>query len=157
MSDETPTNPTAAQPAEPKKSLWERIPRRLFHGKVRTTTVALVLLFLAALFLYGQRSDHYQQLDEEARQAKVEQVQQQRTNTPVTETPVPEPEYTQTPESTWAPTTTTTAPGTDQNVEPTEPERNAPQTETVPPPASTSESTRGLLPGLELPTMSIAP
>lgn|GEM_PF-5328705 len=169
MSDHTPTNPTPANPAHtnptpaqsapPRKSLWDRIPRRLFHGKVRTTTVVLVVLFLGALALYGQRSEHYEKIDEQNRQAQVEQVQQRRTPTPVPETSTPETEYSETPETTWTPSTTTTIPQTEQSAETTDQERNgnAPQTGTIPPPASTSESTRGLLPGLELPTMSIAP
>ena len=149
MSDETPTNPTPAAPPERKKSLWERIPRHLFRGKVRTTTAVLVVLFIGALWLYGARSDHYDTIDEQDRQAKLSQVQQPRATTPETEAPAPEPEYTETPESTVEPSTTET---TEESV----PEGQNPAT--VPPPESTSESTRGgILPQWELPTISIAP
>jgi cytoskeletal protein RodZ len=149
MSDETPTDATPAASPEREKSLFERIPRRLFGGKVRTTTAVLVVLFIGALWLYGVRSEHYDTIDEQARQAKISQVQQPRTTTPESEVPVPEPEYSESPTTTETPTTTPTTEGT----EPT-----GPSSEAVPPPASTSESTRGgILPQWELPTISTAP
>ncbi|HEY9311988.1 hypothetical protein [Williamsia sp.] len=151
MSEQHSGSTSAQSQSEPKKSLSERIPRRLFHGKVRTTTAVLVVLFLGALMLYGQRSDHYDTVDEQNRQARLSEVQQPRTTTPESEVPVPEPEYTETPE------TTTTEPSTTETTEPVDPTEQQ-ETTSVPPPQSTSQSTRGggFLPPWELPTISPA-
>lgn len=142
---ESTTTPDASETpeAEHRKTLWERIPRRLFRGRVRTTTAALVVLFIAALFLYGQRSDHYTNLDEENRQNQISQVQQQRTTT------TPEPTVEETPESTPSTTTTPTT-----TVPPTGEEESS---------SSSSEAPTTTTPGgggfrlPELPTISIAP
>jgi hypothetical protein len=150
MSDDTTNdvdktvNPDA--PAEePEKSLWARIPSRIFRGRVRTTTAALVLLFIAALFLYGQRSDHYANLDEDARQAQISQQQrvpQTTTPAPVEEAPV----ETSTPTSTTTPSTT--AP-------PTLEESTSSSSE--PPATTTTQQPQNGLRLPPLPTISIAP
>lgn len=139
----TPDAPDTPE-AAPKKTLWERVPRRLFRGRVRTTTAALVVLFIAALFLYGQRSDHYTNLDEQNRQNQISQVQQPRTTTP-------EPTVEETPESTPS---TTTAPST--TVPPTGEEESSSSSSEAPTTTTTAPGGGGFrLP--ELPTISIAP
>lgn len=143
--DQEPSPTSEALEAEPKKSLWERIPRHLFRGRVRTTTAALVVLFIAALFLYGQRSDHYANLDEQARQNQISQVQAPRTTTP------PPPVEEEPTETSTSPSTTTTQSTT---VPPTIEEE--PSSSSSSEPTTTTPPQGGFrLP--ELPTISIAP
>lgn len=142
------TGPTRTPDApEPKKTLWERIPRRIFRGRVRTTTAALVLLFIAALVLYGQRSDHYNNLDEANRQNEISRVQQPRTTTPEpTEEVIPE----TTPSTTTPSTTTESTDSPSVGEEPSSSSSEVPSTTTTPP-------GRGGFQLPELPTPSIAP
>ncbi len=142
--------PTGETPeAEPKKTLWERIPHRLFRGRVRTTTAALVVLFIAALFLYGQRSDHYANIDEQNRQSQISQVQQLRTTTP-------EPTVEETPEST-PPATTTTRSTTTTTSPPAGGEEWSSSSSEAPPATTTTTPGDGGVRLPDLPTISIAP
>ncbi|MCK0519606.1 hypothetical protein [Williamsia sp. DF01-3] len=98
----------AATEAEDRPAWWHRIPRTLFGGRVRTTTAALVLLFIGAMLLYGQRSEYYSELDKQDAQAQTSQQQPVRTTTP------PPPETT---EETTTTATTTTPETTESSVE----------------------------------------
>lgn len=62
-TDGVTPEPAASEPV-PQRTLWSRIPRRLLGGRVRTTTAALTVLFLATLMLYSQQSAYYEALDE---------------------------------------------------------------------------------------------
>ncbi|WP_237341350.1 hypothetical protein [Williamsia soli] len=141
--DPESTPAVEAPDAEPKKTLWERIPRHIFHGRVRTTTAALVVLFIAALFLYGQRSDHYANLDQENRQNQISRVQAPRTTPP--EPVQEEPTETTTPSTTTTPTTTAPPTG----------EESSSSSSEVPTTTTTTPGGGFRLP--ELPTISIAP
>jgi hypothetical protein len=128
-----------------RKPWWHRIPQTLLGGRVRTTTAALVVLFIAALFLYGQRSEHYSNLDEENARNQISRELQPRTTTP------PPPETTEEPTT----TTTTTPTTTETSVEETAPSTSS-STDTSVPTQTEQPRGGGLIPGLEIPTPSIA-
>lgn len=115
----TPDNPSPQTPAAPeqRRSLWSRIPRHLLGGRVRTTTAVMVLAFVGLLVVYGQRADHYAQLDEAAAAASAAP----RTPAPSsTREPVPETTPTRTSTPSSAPSSTDTATTTpDGGAEPT--------------------------------------
>lgn len=125
---------------DPKRTLWSRIPRHLLGGRVRTTTAVMVLLFVGLLALYGQRVDHYAQVDA----ADATRTAAPRTTPSTTEEYVPETTTTRRPTSSSAPSsttgTTTTTDGQDGST----------GTETVP-----TTTTGGLqfptIPGLQFP------
>lgn len=130
--------------SEHKRTFSQRIPRKLFGGRVRTTTVALVVLFIGALLLYGQRADYYSNIDEQDRQNQISQVQQPRSTTP-------EPTVEETPESTPSTTTTPTT-----TVPRTGAEESSSSNSEAPTPTATEPGGGGFrVP--ELPTISIAP
>lgn len=135
----------AATEAEDRPAWWHRIPRTLFGGRVRTTTAALVLLFIGAMLLYGQRSEYYTELDKQDAQARTSQQQPVRTTTP------PPPETT---EETTTTATTTTPETTASSVEVDPPSSSSTIETTVP--TQTEQPRGGLIPGLEIPTPSIA-
>jgi len=48
-------------------------PRTVFRGRLRTTTLLLVVVFVGLMLAYGQAAAHYQKIDDEkARQAAAE-------------------------------------------------------------------------------------
>lgn len=61
--DDGPPETAATGPVR-EQTLWSRIPRHLFGGRMRTTTAALIMLFIITLAFYSQRAAHYAALDE---------------------------------------------------------------------------------------------
>ncbi|GGF26197.1 hypothetical protein [Williamsia phyllosphaerae] len=134
----TPDQPAAGSHSDetPPKKFSDRIPRRLFGGRVRTTTAALVILFVGLLMLYGQRADHYKTVDEQNAAASATRTAAPRTTE---ETPdYTEPTRTSTPtsSSTSVPSTSTTSTSDGTN----DPEGAQTPTTTTPP-------------GIQLPTI----
>jgi cytoskeletal protein RodZ len=99
---QSPTDP------EVKRSLWSRIPRHLLGGRVRTTTAVMVLLFVGLLALYGQRVDHYAQIDADRAAASTAP----RTTPSTTEEYVPEATTTRRSTSSSVPSSTSVTPTT---------------------------------------------
>ncbi|WP_143696132.1 hypothetical protein [Williamsia sp. 1138] len=60
---------------------WSRIPRLLFGGRVRTTTLLLIIVLVGSAILYGNRSEHYSNLDREAKLNDVADIRSSLTTT----------------------------------------------------------------------------
>lgn len=97
---------------------------------MRTTTAALVIVFVGLLMLYGQRADHYKTIDEQNAAASATRTAAPRTTEETPEYTEPTRTSTRTSSSTSVPSTTstTTSDGT------TDPEggQTAPTTTTPP-------------------------
>ncbi|MFD6857589.1 hypothetical protein ACFWB0_17940 [Rhodococcus sp. NPDC060086] len=125
-TDDGAPEPTASEPVR-QRTLWSRIPRHLFGGRVRTVTAALIVLFLATLMLYSQQSAYYEALDE----ASHTTAPPVHTDAPSDDDAVTTPAVTRsvTPTSTSEPTITTTSSvppeAPDSEVEPTTPTTSA--------------------------------
>ncbi|MEH3157089.1 MAG: hypothetical protein PGN29_17825 [Gordonia paraffinivorans] len=139
MSPDTNESPQTQD--EPKRSPWSRIPRHLLGGRVRTTTAVMVLLFVGLLALYGQRVDHYAQIDADRAAASTAP----RTTPSTTEEYVPE--------TTWSSTrrsTSSSVPSTADTPSTTDSETGTQGTDTAP-----TTTTGGLqfptIPGLQFP------
>ncbi len=136
----TPDRPTAAaeRTGSTSRRLVERIPARLFGGRVRTSTAALVIVFIGLLLLYGQRSDHYSRIDEENAAASA-------TRTAAPRTTEPAPEFTE-------PTATSTRSSPSSSPSTTRSSITTPsQGETTESTGDQTPSTTTTAPGLQLP------
>ncbi|SIS04347.1 hypothetical protein [Williamsia sterculiae] len=120
------TGPNLVQESHPEKtSLWHRIPRTLFRGRVRTTTAVMLLAFVGCFLLYGQTSAHYQEVDRDRQAAEI----QRSANllTPTSKTPTSTPRYTSTLPST--PESSTSESSTDETTPTTTPDETSQQTD----------------------------
>jgi len=105
----TPNQPNSSSEGDATPTrIWERIPSRLFRGRVRTTTAALVIVFVGLLMLYGQRSDHYKAIDEQNAAASATRTAAPRTTEETPEYTEPVRTSTRTPSSTSVPSTSST-------------------------------------------------